>query len=280
MAITGTTVVRRQLGRRLQRLRERAGVTIAQVTAAHLGSHTKIWRIETGKVEVSVPTVLALASLYGAAEDERDALVELALGTGQQGWWQEYGDSIPEWFRLFVGLESEAAEIVAWDDSLIPGTLQTADYARAVFRAAAAAGDGADIERQVEVRLARQKRLFDKTPPPRLSVVLGEGALARHVGGPEVMAVQLQRLRELDEREEVEIRYLPFRAGAHAAMTGSFRLLCFADDDDPDVVYLEAQVGARYLEKADELARYRATFEMISEQSIPIGEYQCTAAVG
>ncbi len=276
MAITGTTVVRRQLGRRLQRLRERADITIKQVTDAHLGSHTKIWRIDQGRVDVAVPTVLALAAFYKADDRERDALVEMALGTGQQGWWQEWSDSIAEWFRLYVGLESEAATILAWDDSLIPGMFQTADYAEAIHRAASPDGEAAAIQRQVAARMARQERLFEKTPPPQMSVVLGEGALARLVGGEDVMAAQLARLRQLGERPEVDIRYLPFRLGAHAGMTGAFRILAFDDGDDPDVVYVEAQVGARYLEKHEELTRYRATFEMISKQSIPIGEYQCT----
>ncbi len=272
--ITGTTVVRRSLGRRLRRLRDLAGFTVDQVTAADGGSEAKIWRIEHGKVAVKVETALHLATLYGASDEERQVLAALARATGQQGWWQEFGASIPDWFQLFVGLESEAGHIAAWDSELVPGLLQTPDYARAVFQAAADDGDPDEVERQVAVRVARQQRMFDRVPAPRLCVVLGQGVMARLVGGPRVMAAQVHHMCSLDQRPDVEIRWLPFACGAHPAMKGGFRILSFEHEDDPDPVYVEAEAGAQYLEKIPQVTRYRGIFESIAQRSIPIGEYQ------
>jgi transcriptional regulator with XRE-family HTH domain len=274
MSVSGTTVVRRQLGRRLERLREAAGVTAVDVEKAHIASRTKVWRIESGLVPVKVPDVQALCRLYGASAEETEALTRMAVGTGERGWWQEYADVAPEWFRLYVDLESQADRIQTWEDSVVPGELQTAEYARAVFQAAHSNGGTAAIERQVELRLKRQERLFTREPAPGLVIVLGEGVLARPVGGAAVLTAQIEHLRELGQRDGIDIRVLPFTTGAHAAMTGAFRILDFEDPADPDVVYVEAQVGGMYLEKPSELDEYRTIFEMIYKQAVPIGEHK------
>lgn len=274
MDVPETTVVRRQLGRRLKALREAAGKTPADIHAAKLGSKETLWRVETGKVAVRVTTVRSWCAFYGAAADETDALAAMAVGTSQPGWWQEFSDVTPEWFRLYVGLEEGASRIAAWDDSLIPGLLQTAAYARAVFAAALSVDGPAAIDRHVAVRLSRQDRTLKRPRPPVMATVIGEGALARHVGGPDVMAGQLAHLKELATRPNVDVCVLPFDAGAHPAMTGSFTLLDSEGSGDFDVVYVEALVGGRYLEKPGELSRYRATWDKITKQCIPIGEYQ------
>ncbi len=274
MPVSGPTVVRRQLGRRLQRLREAAGKTAVQVEQARIASRTKIWRIEAGKVPVRVPDVWALCRFYGVDEAEAEALSNLAIGTSEQGWWEDYVDVVPEWFKLYVGLEAAAARIQTFEDSVVPGELQTGDYARAVYHAAQPDHGSEAIERHVQLRLERQEALYKRTPPPRLVIVLGEAVLRRPVGGAAVQDAQLAHLRQLDRRDHIEIRYLPFTAGAHAAMTGAFRILDFDDAEDPDVVYLEAQVGARYVEKPAELAEYRRMFELIYQQAVPIGEYE------
>lgn len=272
MPVSGPTVVRRQLGRRLQRLREAAGKTVSEVEAARIGSRTKIWRIERGMVPVKVPDVWALARFYGAGEAETEALSSLAIGTSEHGWWEEYADVVPEWFQLYVSLEAAAQRLQTFEDCVVPGELQTADYARAVYRGAQPLDGEEAIKRYIALRLERQDGLFGRTPPPRMVAVLGENVLTRLVGGPEVMAAQIRHLRELDQRDHVEIQILPFDAGAHAAMTGAFRILDFDDVEDPDLVYLETQVGARYLEKPAELDEYRRIFELIYKQAVPIGE--------
>lgn len=276
VAVSGTTVVRRQLGRRLTRLRERVDITHARVTETLGISRASMYRLESGQVEVKTPILLALLDLYGVKDEgERAALLSLAAGTRGRGWWQEYGDdAVPEWLRLFVDLESVASEICTWEDSVVPGELQTADYARAVFAAAHAGNSVSAVERQIAVRLARQERLFGRRPPPRLSIILGECVLVRQVGGKEVMAAQVAHLRRLAQEDHIEIRVLPFASGAHAAMTGAFRVLDFEEAEDPDVVYVEAQRYGRYLERDSELAEYRAIWGKIYAQSVPIGEHQ------
>lgn len=273
MPVSGPTVVRRQLGRRLRKLREGAGKLEREVEEARLISRTKLWRIESGKVPVKVPDVRALCWFYGADAELTDALANMAIGSSEQGWWEEYGDVVPAWFGLYVELESAAEQIRAYDPELVPGLLQTADYARAVYRAGQPDHDDQAIQRHVDLRLERQQTVFNLDPPPRLHAVLGAGTLARQVGGSEVMTAQLQRLRELARLDHVEITVVPWEAGAHAAMLGAFVLLDFADAEDPSVIYLEAQVGARYLEKPGELAEYRRVFDLIDKQAIPIEEY-------
>ncbi len=274
MAITGPTVVRRQLGRSLKRLREDAGKTVDQVEENGLGSRTKIWRIEAGKVPVRVPDIWALCRFYGVNQAETDRLAALASGTSAQGWWEDYADVVPDWFRLYVGLETAAAEIKTFEGSLVPGELQTPDYARAVYRAAQPDDDDAAIERHVKLRLERQEALLNRVEPPHLVVVLGQAVLTQQVGGQDVITAQVDHLRALAERPGIDIRILPFDSGAHAAMTGAFRILDFPDADDPDVVYIETQVGAQYLEKPGELKEYRRIFDLLSEQAVPIGAHK------
>ncbi len=264
-------MVRRQLGRRLRRLREVAGKTAGDVAEANLASEVKLWRIETGRVAIKIGDVLALCRLYGTDTPTTDALATLAGGTNGQGWSEEHNDVMPDWFRLYVGLEGAAARIQVFEDCVVPGELQTADYARAVFRAARPSDDEEAINRLVQLRLERQKAPLSRIPPPNLVVVLGENVLTRPVGGDAVLAAQVRHLRDLGRRAHVEIRVLPFAAGAHAAMTGAFRVLDFDDAEDPDLAYLETQTGARYLEKPAELDEYRRIFDLIYKQAVPIG---------
>ncbi|WP_412541694.1 helix-turn-helix transcriptional regulator [Longispora sp. K20-0274] len=273
MSVSGSVVVRRQLGRRLRTLREASGKTEREVEEAKIISRTKLWRIESGKAAVKIPDVRTLCWFYGADAEVTDALAGLAVATSEQSWFEEYSDVVPEWFKLYVGLEGAAAGILSYDGELVPGPLQTADYARAVY-VAAQSRDEAAIDRQVALRLERQEALFRRTPPPRLSVVLGAGVLARQVGGPEVIAAQISHLRELNSRDHVEIRVLSWEAGAHSAMLGAFHVLDFDGDEDPNVVYLESELGGRYPEHPDEIERFRKIFTQIQAKATPLEEYQ------
>lgn len=272
MPVSGPTVVRRQLGRRLRKLREDAHKTELEVEEAKLVSRTKLWRIESGKTAVKVPDVRALCWFYGVSAEHTDALATMAIGTADQGWWEEYGDVVPGWFQLYVSLEGAASLIRCYDGELVPGLLQTEEYARAIYRASRPDDDRRAIERQVALRLERQDTLFRREPPPKIVAVLGAGVLHRQVGGGSVMAVQVDRLRQLDKLDHVEIKVLTWESGAHAAMVGAFQILNFPDPEDPDVVYLEAQVGGRYLEKATELDTYRWMFDTVNRQAAPIEE--------
>jgi transcriptional regulator with XRE-family HTH domain len=273
MSITGQRVVRRALGRRLTRLRTAAGMSRRAVVEARLGiSEPTLHRIETGKVPVSGANVRALCWLYGADKSITDALAELAVGTSQQEWW-DASRAIPDWFKLYVGLEASASRMFGYDGEVVPGELQTPEYARAVFDAERPA-DPEAAERHVKLRVQRQKTLFARNPPLRLVTVLGEGALTRPVGTEQILKAQIEYLRQLSGEDTVDIRVLPFSVGAHAAMAGAFRIMEFDDPDDPDIVYLESHVGALYLEELDLVDEYRRIFGLISRDSVSVEEFQ------
>jgi transcriptional regulator with XRE-family HTH domain len=267
--VTGQRVVRRALGRRLTRLRVAAGKTRREVAEAKLGmSEPTLHRIETGKVPVTAANVRALCWLYGVDQSHTDALAELAVGTSHEEWW-DANPVIPDWFKLYLGLENSASRICAYDSELIPGELQTEAYALAVFGAAKVASDD-EARRHVTLRQQRQRALFAREPAPQLVVVLGEGALTRPVGGPAVLEAQLDHLRQAAKLDNVDIRVLPWSVGAHAAMAGAFRILDFDDPEDPDIVYLESHVGALYLEEDEEVAEYRRIFDLICNDAVPL----------
>jgi len=270
--VTGQRVVRRALGRRLTRLRIATGKSRREVAEAKLGiSEPTLHRIETGKTPVTPANVRALCWLYGVDQSITDALAEMALGTSQPEWW-DANPVIPDWFKLYVGLEASAIQICSYDGEVVPGELQTAEYARAVFDVVQSP-DTEAAERHVALRMQRQRTLFARDPAPRLLTVLGEGVLVRPVGGEAVIAAQIEHLRQVARRDNVDIRVLPFAVGAHAAMAGAFRILDFEDPEDPDVVYLESHVGALYLEEPAEIEAYRRIFQLISKDSVPIEEW-------
>jgi transcriptional regulator with XRE-family HTH domain len=279
---TGQRVVRRTLGRRLSRLRIGAGLTRRDVAQARLGiSEPTLHRMETGRVPVSPANVRALCWLYQTDQSTADALAEFALGTSHPEWW-DASPVVPDWFKLYVGLEASASRIQSYDGEVVPGELQTEHYARAVFAAeqsagpAAAVASGAEAEaadRHVKLRMQRQRTLFDRSPAPVIVTVLGEGVLRRPVGGADVLKAQVEYLRQLAAAGPAQIKVLPFAIGAHPAMAGPFRILDFDDPDDPDVVYLESHVGALYLEEPSEIAEYRRIFDTISGAAVPIEEF-------
>jgi transcriptional regulator with XRE-family HTH domain len=264
-------LVRRQLGRHLRRLRVAAGKTHADVETAGMGHRSTLWRIEAGRAKVRPSTVRALCWLYGVDPETSDTLYAMACRAATPGWWEEYQSDLPTWFTLYVELEAEARALSAYHHTVVDGLLQTADYARAVFAAGFPPPSAEDVERQVAIRLERQRRAFDR--PLRLRVVLDESVLRREVGGPGVLAAQRDHLRALDEREGIEIRVLTFAAGAHPAVRGRFTILDLESEADPDVVYLEMINGGRYLEMPSELERYRSIFSMLQERATPLGEY-------
>lgn len=273
MPVTGQRLVRRALGRRLMRLRVAAGKSRKDVADAKLGmSEPTLHRIETGKTPVTVANVRALCWLYGADASATDVLAELALGTSEEQWW-DASSALPDWFKLYVGLEASANRIFAYDGELIPGEWQIEPYARAVVTAMAAI-DEESINQRVKLRMQRQKTLLSRRPGPQMVTILGQGALTRPVGGEKVRKEQIDHLREMARRRNVDIRVLPWSAGVHAAMSGPFRITEFDDPEDPDVVYLESHLGAVYLEESDEIAEYRRVFSLITEASVPIEEFQ------
>ena len=250
---------RRRLALELRRFREAARMTCEDV-AGHLECSTsKISRIETGRVRVSPRDVRDMLDLYRVPEPQRDSLVQLARESRQKGWWHAYSDTIEPRFATYIGLESAASEIRIYEVTLIPGLLQTEDYARAVIAAGAVEGSPEAVERNVAFRMARQPALTSEDPP-QLWAVLDEAALRRQVGGPGLMRLQLDHLLDLGGLPNVAIQVLPFGAGAHPAMGRPFVILAFPERADPDVVYLEDLTSALYVEDVDEVDRYNMFF--------------------
>jgi len=259
-ARSSPTVKRRRLAAELRRYREQAALTIDDVAERLEWSTAKISRIENARVSVLPRDVKFLLGVYGLSQGEQyiDVLLTLARESRQKGWWHQYGDAIPDWFEVYVGLEAEAANVSSYHAEFIPGLIQTKDYARAVHKAALITATDDEIEQLVSVRMARQE-LLASTDALQVWLVLNEAVLRRLVGGRAVMHEQLKRL--------VEVTNLP---NMTLQVDGSFRLLGFPDPTDPLVVYIEYQTGALYLEKPQEVSRYTLMFDHLRAASLPV----------
>jgi transcriptional regulator with XRE-family HTH domain len=253
------TVRRRRLALELRRLREAAKLTCEEV-ADHLEcSASKISRVETGRVSVSPRDVRDMLELYGVPVAQRESLVQLARDSRQKGWWHAFSDTMQPQFATYVGLESAASEIRIYEVSLIPELLQTEDYARAVIRSGMMSSPSDDIDRQVELRMARQPAIT-RDDPPKVWAVLDEAALRRQVGGPGLMRLQLEHLLAQASLPNVALQVIPFGGGAHPAMGRPFIILVFPERVDTDVVYLEDLTSALYVEDVAEVDRYNVFF--------------------
>lgn len=261
----GPAVRRRKLGAELRALRARAGLTSGEA-ARLVGWHqSKVSRIETGASGAKPSDVRLLLDAYGVEDDElRDLLLVLAGSqvAGREHWWHAYRGVLPPTYRDFISLESQASAMRTLETSVVPGLLQTPEYARAVTRAAVGAVDEERLDTLVEVRLARQDVLRGD-PPLRLSAVLDEAVLRREVGGPEVMARQLRRLTEAARLPQVRLQVLPFAAGAHIGITGPFVIFSFPSTSDLDVVVLDHLTSSLYLERKEDLRAYAEAFNSL-----------------
>ncbi|MEV3980815.1 helix-turn-helix transcriptional regulator [Nonomuraea sp. NPDC049758] len=225
-----------RLGRELRQLRQQAGLT-AESAADQLGwSRYKVTRIESAKTRPTPLDVAAALDVYGAAASARRALMRLAAKArdSSTAWWTQFGDVLT---GSFVGMEDAALTIRSWQPQLVPGLLQTEDYARAVIGALRPEDPPEMVERRVLARM-RRRELLDREDAPRLQVVISEASLVRPIGGWLTMGEQL-RVLAAEERPNVELRVLPFDVGAHAGLEGPFVILGFPKDVYPDVVYLD-----------------------------------------
>jgi transcriptional regulator with XRE-family HTH domain len=256
-------VRRRELGALLRALRTEKGLTVEQVAEQLLCSPSKVSRMETGQGAATLRDIRDLSNLYGVTdESSREHLMRLALEGKQQGWWQAY--DLP--YEKYVGLEEEAVSIHGYQSSVVPGLLQTTDYARALHEAAEPKLSPEIIERRVEVRLIRQQ-LLARERPPRFVEVIDEAALHRVVGGVAVMRRQLERLMEACRLPYVTIQVVPFSVGAHPALESNFKILELPAPS-PDVVYVEGLVGSFYLERAEELDSFNRVFEKLQAMAL------------
>ena len=265
----GPTVQRMLVGAQLRRLRTEAGLSREQAGEAIRASEWKIHRLENGQVGFKERDIIDLLGLYGVTDPTEIAeFVALAREANSPGWWQHYGDVLPRWFRTYVDLESAATLIRSYEGQFIPGLLQTDDYMRAVVQGAHLDESAEEVGRRVRLRMARQI-VLTREQPPRLWAVVDEAALRRPVGGPEVMRGQLERLIEATKLPNVTLQVLPFDAGAHPAMVGSFSVLRFPEEELPDMVYLEHLTSALYLNKPEEVDHYLHVMESICVRAAP-----------
>jgi transcriptional regulator with XRE-family HTH domain len=261
------TVLRMILGRQLQSLREQAGLSYQQAADAIYASEWTLRRIEAGKGALKPLNVKSLLVAYGVTDvREIDAFLGLARDASRPGWWHSYGDALPDWFKVAVGLEESASLIRAYQPQVVPGLLQTEAYVRAITAASFPAEKEEESERRVALRLARQD-LLKRPGPPEYWVVLEETVLRRPIGGPQVMRGQVEQLIECAARPNVTLQVLPFSAGWHPAMYGMFNIFRFPDDTIPDVVYSEGLTSAYYLNKPEETTKYTEAIDRMAAQS-------------
>lgn len=265
------TVLKLRLGAEMRRFRQAAGLTCLQVAdrlkdvaAGTNWSETKVSRIETAKISVHPGDIDELLKFYGIVGEQHETLITIARKARQRGWWHVYGDVLPEWFTIFIDIETEASMIRTYQSDLVPGLLQTEAYAHAIIASTADPVSPSEIDRRVTARIARQE-VLTQDPPLRYSVVLDESALRRTVGGKGVLRQQLEHLSKVAQLPNVTIRVLPFAAGEFAgAGFGAFVILEFGDLALPQVVYVDHLTGALYLDKEREVRAYSSAFEQLS----------------
>ncbi|WP_326555858.1 helix-turn-helix domain-containing protein [Micromonospora sp. NBC_01813] len=257
------------LGAQLRRLREGQGVS-REAAGWHIrASESKISRMELGRVGFKERDVTDLLTLYGVSDSrERTALLGLARQANTPGWWHRYGDILPSWFQSYLGLEAAAKMIRSYEVQFVPGLLQTPDYARAVVLLGHSRAPSDEVERRVELRMERQE-LLRRPQAPNLWVVIDEAVLRRPIGGVEVMRGQLDALIEATKLPNVRLQIVPFDAGGHAAAGGAFTILRFADQELPDIIYIEQLTSAIYLDKREDVDHYAAAMERLCVEAEP-----------
>jgi transcriptional regulator with XRE-family HTH domain len=261
------TVLRRQLGAELRRMRERAQGTVTDVAHEMGWSESKLSRIETAHTGIRTSDLQRLFDHYGIDAAERNRLIALAGQARQRGWWEAYGDALPGAYETFIGFEAEATGIYTYEAQVVPGLLQTAEYASAVVLADGDVNDRAVIDQRVAVRMARQAVLTRETPPT-LWAIIDEAVLRRQIGGDDVMRRQLHRLQEALEHPMITIQVMPFKAGAHRALSGSFVILEFGAGSEAPLVYNEGMTGGWFRNKPDEVQSYRISFESLRDAAL------------
>ncbi|GGZ69036.1 helix-turn-helix domain-containing protein [Streptomyces bluensis] len=256
------------LGRRLQELREVAGLKREEAARVLRVAPATVRRMEKAEVALRIPYVQVLLTTYGVAERDVAAFVALAEDANRPGWWQRYHDVLPDWFSLHVSLEGAAQVIRQYEPHYVPGMLQTEEYARAVMEAGTVGQRVPEsIERHVSLRMARQK-LLTRDDPPRLWVIMDETALRRPVSvRPEVMRHQLDRLLDVMDRAHVTLQVAEFKAGPHPGTYAPFVLFRFVEPELPDVVYSEYLTGALYLDSPREVVTHLEALDRMAAQA-------------
>ncbi|MEV0995008.1 helix-turn-helix transcriptional regulator [Nonomuraea sp. NPDC050202] len=259
------TVLRILLGTQLRRLRTEKGISREDAGYSIRASHAKISRLELGQVSFKQRDVADLLTLYGVTDpEEREPLLALAKQANAPGWWHKYGDLLPAWFEVYIGLEGAAAGIRTYENQFVPGLLQTPAYARAVIELAHEKAAESELERRVALRMTRQKRLESGLT---LWAVIDEAVVRRTLGSPEIMREQIAHLLDITAERNVTVQIMPFDRGGHAAAGGPFSILRFPERELPDVVYMEQLTSALYLDKAADSDHYMEVMDRLSIQA-------------
>lgn len=268
----GPNLRRRELGRELRKLRTDADMTVAQVAKFAGLTEVTVRRIETGKQTILPRNVRVLCQAYEVEAPLVDHLMRQAEESNERGWWAMYSETMPDWFEKFVGLESDADELWNYSTTFVDGLLQTPSYAEAFFELQPN-GAGQGVQRQVELRRARQERVNRAHHPTKLHVVLDEAALHREVGGVDVMRDQLRSLVTAAGRPNITIQVMPYSAGAYLGAQTPFSMLRFPEGyDDMDAVYLENQRGAVWMERPTDIKHYTQVFEQMRDKALSPAE--------
>jgi transcriptional regulator with XRE-family HTH domain len=264
MADLSPTVRQRELGMRLREFRTAKGLTVEDVANELLCSPTKISRAETGARRATLRDVRDLCQLYGVDAETSAELMKLAREARQSGWWTKYDD-----LRItpLIGVEQAATAITNFGMYFFPALLQTEDYARAIIKGIAPKIEEDILDQRVEARMRRQKLLF-QPKPPKYRVLLDEAVLHRQVGGPAVMKAQFDKILILMREERAAVQVIPYEVGAYGATDSNFTYLEFAGTRLPDLVFVETLVSQLYLERPDELARYREGLDYLRDEAL------------
>ncbi len=259
MAATPSPLIRRKrLGSELRGLREQARLTCDEVGHRLDCSGTRISRIETGRIRVRPGDVRELLEVYGVTGTDAERLVQLARDARHRGWWQAYGPVTPPWREPYLSLETDAAHVRAFSPAVLPGLVQTEDYARSL---------PGTTDRQLTLLRERQARLL-RPGPPHLTLVLGEAALHSEVGGAAVLRGQLRHLLTLAGQPAVTLHVLPLRSAAPVLAAGPFTLVEFDDPAVPAAVYLEYLTGSLVLDAAEEARRHLDVFDQLHAEAL------------
>ncbi|MGH3926637.1 MAG: helix-turn-helix domain-containing protein [Pseudonocardiaceae bacterium] len=260
---------RRQLGRALRLLREQAGLRTEDAARELDCARSKISHMEGARNPIGKPDLDALLRLYRVDEQTAVALEEMRREGKERGWWSTY--RLPAWLGDLVGLEADAVTERVVELELIPALLQTEDYARAVHVAAPHMPPGAEVDRRVAARMQRQKRLAEPNALT-LSAILSEAALRRVMAHPGVAAGQLQRLASDAQRPNVSLLVLPFSAGLHGSMSGSFALLDFGLEVSLDVGYQEYAAGGHLVDDQEVVRLLSDLYDALRSQALAADE--------
>ena len=264
MADLSPTIRQRELGMRLREFRTAKGLTVEDVARELLCSPTKISRAETGARRATLRDVRDLCQIYGVDAETSAELMELAREARQPGWWTKYDDLK---IAPYIGMEQSATAITCFGMYFVPALLQTEDYAREIIKSIAPKIEADILAQRVEARMMRQKLLY-QAKPPEYCVLLDEAVLHRQVGGPAVMKAQLEDVLSLMREQRATVQVIPYEVGAYGAVDSNFDYLEFAGTMLPDLVFVEGLVSHLYLERPEELERYREALDYLRDEAL------------